>query len=109
MRVSIPAVVRAAARHLPVFVLAAVSASAAAQSGTAYPVKPLRLVVPYSPGASNDTLSRATGEAMSPILGQPIVIDNRPGAGGMIGAEHVARYKSCAFEAKRIEASSVRE
>ncbi|MGZ5164495.1 MAG: tripartite tricarboxylate transporter substrate binding protein, partial [Burkholderiales bacterium] len=60
--------------------LTAVSGSALSQ-GTVYPSKPVRLVVPYTPGASNDTLSRATAQSMSPLLGQSIVIDNRPGAG----------------------------
>ena len=92
--------------HLPGFlVLAALAMPAAAQSAGAYPAKPLRLVVPYTPGASNDTLSRATGEAMAPILGQPIVIDNRPGAGGMIGAEHVARAPADGYTLLNVQAS----
>ena len=69
------------------------------------PSKPIRLVVPYTPGASNDTLSRATGESMSPILGQPIVIDNRPGAGGMIGAEHAARSAPDGYTILNVQAS----
>jgi len=72
---------------------------------TPYPAKPVRLVVPYTPGASNDTLSRATGESMSPLLGQPIVIDNRPGAGGMIGAEHVARSAPDGYTILNVQAS----
>ena len=47
--------------------------SAGAAFAQAYPTKPIRIVVPYAPGASNDTLSRATAESMSPLLGQPIV------------------------------------
>ena len=82
---------KSASSRVLCFVLLAASAAGAFAQSAAYPAKPVRLVVPYTPGASNDTLSRATGETMSPILGQPIVIDNRPGAGGMIGAEHVAR------------------
>ena len=79
-----------------------ISASVCAQS---FPSKPIRLVVPYTPGASNDTLSRATAEAMSPILGQPIVIDNRPGAGGMIGAEHAARSAPDGYTILNVQAS----
>ncbi|MES2564107.1 MAG: tripartite tricarboxylate transporter substrate-binding protein, partial [Pseudomonadota bacterium] len=71
--------------------ICATATAALAQAPAAYPSKPIRLVVPYTPGASNDTLSRATAQSMSPLLGQTIIIDNRPGAGGMIGAEHVAR------------------
>ena len=85
--------------------LATLSPPAAAQTAGAYPAKPLRLVVPYTPGASNDTLSRATGEAMAPILGQPVVIDNRPGAGGMIGAEHVARAAADGYTILNVQAS----
>ena len=70
-----------------------------------YPAKPIRLVVPYTPGASNDTLSRATAQSMSPLLGQPIVIDNRPGAGGMIGAEHVARSEPDGYTILNVQAS----
>ena len=70
-----------------------------------YPVKPIRLVVPYTPGASNDTLSRATAQAMSPILGQTVLIDNRPGAGGMIGAENVARSDPDGYSILNVQAS----
>ncbi len=83
---------------------ASVSTAVLAQSA-AYPSKVIRLVVPYTPGASNDTLSRATGESMSPLLGQPIVIDNRPGAGGMIGAEHVARSAPDGYTILNVQAS----
>ena len=80
-------------------------ASASALAQGQYPAKPIRLVVPYTPGASNDTLSRATGQAMAPILGQPVVIDNRPGAGGMIGAEHVARSEPDGYTILNVQAS----
>ena len=79
--------------------------SSACALAQAYPAKPIRLVVPYTPGASNDTLSRATAQAMSPILGQPIVIDNRPGAGGMIGAENVARSEPDGYSILNVQAS----
>ena len=95
----------ASLRTLGFLFLAAGSAPALAQSAASYPSKPIRLVVPYTPGASNDTLSRATGEAMSPILGQPIVIDNRPGAGGMIGAEHAARSAADGYTILNVQAS----
>jgi tripartite-type tricarboxylate transporter receptor subunit TctC len=77
----------------------------AAPALSQYPTKPIRLVVPYTPGASNDTLSRATAQAMAPILGQPIVIDNRPGAGGMIGAENVARAEPDGYSILNVQAS----
>jgi len=56
-----------------------------------YPNKPIRVIVPYSPGGGTDVLSRSLGEKLSVALGQPVVIDNRAGANGAIGSEAVAR------------------
>src|SRR3954464_8397398 len=55
---------------------------AAAQS---YPAKPIHLIVPFPPGGGNDAVARAIAQQVSPDLGQPMVIDNRPGAGGSVG------------------------
>jgi tripartite-type tricarboxylate transporter receptor subunit TctC len=87
------------------FALLAAASGSALNQGTAYLSKPIRLVVPYTPGASNDTLSRATAQSMSPLLGQSIVIDNRPGAGGMIGAEYVARAEPDGYTLLNVQAS----
>jgi tripartite-type tricarboxylate transporter receptor subunit TctC len=57
----------------------------------AYPARPIRLVVGFAPGGAADTVARAFQEPLSRALGQPIVIDNRPGAGSSIAAEHVAK------------------
>lgn len=57
----------------------------------AYPDKSIRLVVPYPPGASTDTLARMVGQKMAASMGQPVVVDNRGGASGNIGAELVAK------------------
>jgi tripartite-type tricarboxylate transporter receptor subunit TctC len=57
----------------------------------AYPDKPIRLVVPYPPGASTDAVARLVGQKLSANLGQSVVVDNRAGASGNIGSEHVAR------------------
>jgi tripartite-type tricarboxylate transporter receptor subunit TctC len=56
-----------------------------------YPAKPIRIVVPFAAGSATDTMARAYGAEMQKLLGQPIVVDNKPGANGMIGAEAVAR------------------
>jgi tripartite-type tricarboxylate transporter receptor subunit TctC len=57
----------------------------------AFPSKPLRLVVPYAAGGATDIISRAAAPEMSKALGQPVVVENRPGAGANLGAEQVAR------------------
>ena len=56
-----------------------------------YPTRPVRLVVAYPPGGPVDIVARTLGQAMAAPLGQPVVIDNRAGASGIIGTEHVAR------------------
>lgn len=57
----------------------------------AYPNKPIRLVVPFPPGGPTDILGRAIGAKLGELLGQPVIIDNRGGAGGGIGADNVAK------------------
>jgi len=57
----------------------------------AYPVKPIKVVVPFLPGGTADTLMRLISAQASPLLGQPVVVENRAGAGGNIGAHEVAR------------------
>jgi tripartite-type tricarboxylate transporter receptor subunit TctC len=68
--------------------LALVAVSAHAQS---YPSKPVRLVVGFAPGGAADFVARAFQDPLGKALGQPIIIDNRPGAGSSIAAEHVAK------------------
>ncbi len=63
---------------------------ASAALGQSYPSRPITVVVPFPPGASNDALARITRDPLSEILGQPITIENRPGAGGSIGSGTVA-------------------
>ena len=56
-----------------------------------WPVKPIRLVVPYPPGGSLDQVARALADKMKDGLGQPVLVENRPGAGGNVGADNVAK------------------
>ena len=70
--------------------IVAFAASQAAFSQT-YPVKPIRLVVPFPPGGTGDLLGRLAAKEMQASLGQPVVVENRAGAGGAIGSEAVVR------------------
>jgi tripartite-type tricarboxylate transporter receptor subunit TctC len=66
--------------------------SLAAASGLAqYPTKPIKLVVPYSPGGATDVIGRVLAQHLSPALGQQVVVENKAGAGGNLGAESVAK------------------
>lgn len=75
-------------RNSLVAAIACVSIAAQAQS---YPTKPVRVIVTFAPGGSSDTVARLIGPRLSERLGQPIVIENRPGGGGSIGADLVAK------------------
>ena len=66
------------------------TAQAQPQTG-AYPVKPIRIIVPYVPGGPNDIFARAVGQLLTEAWGQPILIDNRPGASGNVGTLAAAR------------------
>jgi len=66
-------------------------AAAGAAFGQAYPSKPLRLVLPYAPGGVVDFIGRTLGQRLSEQLGQAVIADNRPGAGGIIGVEATAK------------------
>lgn len=76
-------------RILPVLAGALLAGSALAQG--AWPAKPIRMVVPFTAGSVTDIMARTVGEAMSKNLGQPVIIENKPGAGGTIGAAQVAK------------------
>jgi tripartite-type tricarboxylate transporter receptor subunit TctC len=64
---------------------------AAAQPAEAWPARPLKMVVPFPPGGTTDLLGRAMGQELAKALGQPVTVENLPGAGGSIGAERAAR------------------
>ena len=75
--------------RLLIFVLgAALSAACAAQN---YPNRPVRVIVPLAAAGTGDTLARVVSEEMAKILGQPFLVENRPGSGGVIGTEAVAK------------------
>jgi len=74
-----------------VLLIAAACCSSLAQAQAPFPRKPVRFVVTSPPGGANDTLNRALGAKLTEFIGQPVVIDNRPGASGFVAAEIVAK------------------
>ena len=76
------------ARMVALSLVAAVPGHAAAQ---AYPTKPIRIVVPFAPGGASDVLARLVGQKLSERLGQPVVVENKPGATTTLGAAEVAK------------------
>src|SRR6201996_7739221 len=71
--------------------LACIGSSATASAQETYPARPVTIIVPYPPGGNLDVITRLIGPGMSRSLGQPIVVDNRPGAGGLIGHQRAMR------------------
>src|SRR6476660_5930723 len=71
--------------------LALAAALPAAAWAQAYPQKPITIVVPYPPGATLDLLARLVGQKLKDSLGQPVIVENRTGAGGNIGSTYVAK------------------
>ena len=75
-------------KRIAVLMLALFAASASAQS---YPTKPIRIVVPYAAGGTSDILARQIGPELNKAWGQPVVVENKPGANGNVGADFVAK------------------
>jgi tripartite-type tricarboxylate transporter receptor subunit TctC len=72
-------------------VLATAVIATAANAQAAWPAKPIHIVVPFTPGGSTDILARSIGAELNKAWGQPVIIDNVPGAGGSLGADRVAK------------------
>jgi len=70
---------------------AAIAAVPLASQAQSYPTKPIRVIVPYPPGGTSDILARSIGQKLSETLGQPVVVENKPGANGNVGADLVAK------------------
>src|SRR5690606_39344085 len=78
----------------------AMAAGAAAQP---YPNRPVNLVVPFPAGGTTDVLARALGQELAKSLGQPVVVENKPGAGATLGADYVAKAPADGYVLLRSE------
>jgi tripartite-type tricarboxylate transporter receptor subunit TctC len=74
-----------------ILVLLLVLCAPAFASAQAFPSKPIRMIVPYAPGGATDVLARPIAQRLSEQVGQPVIVENRPGANATIGADHVAK------------------
>jgi tripartite-type tricarboxylate transporter receptor subunit TctC len=74
-----------------VIAAAALALAAGAAGAQTYPDKPIHVIVPFTPGSATDVVIRAVAQAMSKSMGQSVVVDNKTGAGGTIGAAQVAK------------------
>src|SRR6186713_1957474 len=72
-------------------VSAALAWHPAARAQQTYPAKPIRLILPFPPGGSTDIVARMIGQKLTESWGQPVLVDNRPGAGGNFAAETAAK------------------
>jgi tripartite-type tricarboxylate transporter receptor subunit TctC len=75
---------------------ASVGLPAFSQQGEAFPSRVIRIVVPYPAGGTTDQLARAIAQPMREVLGQTVIVENKPGAGGTIGTDYVAKQPATA-------------
>ena len=88
MRFNLRSIARLAIGLFPIAAMLSMSGLSLAQT---YPSKPIRLIVPFPPGGTTDIVARLVADKLSQQLGQPVVVDNRAGAGGSIGADLIAK------------------
>src|SRR3954469_25662960 len=77
--------------HARFLTVLAVAALLAAPAAAAYPERPVHIIVPWAPGGSTDILARVAADKLTQALGQPVVVENKPGASGNVGSSIVAK------------------
>ena len=95
--------------RLTAVALAAVCWLDIAGAWAAYPEKPIRIIVPYAPGGNIDVNARIVAPGLSERLGQPVVVENRGGAGSRIGTEMAAKAPASREQGSRLRDANVRE
>jgi tripartite-type tricarboxylate transporter receptor subunit TctC len=71
--------------------MAGLAAACCTAAAAGYPERPIRMIAPFAPGGGSDVVARLVAQKLTPIIGQSVVVENRPGASGIIGADHVAK------------------
>lgn len=92
-------------RHIGAVAIASAAPMGQVWAKDSFPVRPIRIVVPYPPGAINDVLARAIGDKMSRSIGQSVIVDNRPGGNTLIGTQAVAKAPADGYTLLQIPAS----
>src|SRR5215210_1902169 len=86
-------------------IAAALALAASVASAQEYPTKPIRFMVPFPPGTATDALARAIGPKLNEMWGQPVIVENRPGAGSVVGTSVVANAPADGYMLLMVSAS----
>ena len=80
-------------RFIKTVTAVAAAIAASVTFAQAYPSKPIKIIIPFAPGGTTDIVARIMAAKMTPLMGQPVIVENRAGAGGSIGAAEIAKAR----------------